>query len=61
MWPFKRNKFQWPNGFSNKPCICECGHELEDNEVTFIWESWCKVKCVKCGRRKMWHSKYNYI
>ena len=49
------------------PSLCEkhpktkIRHELEDNEVTFIWESWCKVKCVKYGRKKIQYSKYNYI
>ena len=59
MWPFsKKGRFRWPNGFGNKPCICECGHYLGDDEVKIMWESWCKVKCKKCSRKRTWADKY---
>jgi hypothetical protein len=55
--------FTWPNGVGNKPCVCPCGHELEQEEVSITWHSngWgdCRtsgaVRCVVCGRSYKWN------
>ena len=56
--------FKWPNGLGNRPCVCPCGRELEQEEVNITWVSntWGdsrtrgSVKCNSCGRNYRWNN-----